>query len=1541
MKRLLSIMLVAAMLLTIPVMPVNAWSAEADGGVTDMEEICPCPCGQKLSQVDWQPWDPDAAQPPTGHYYLEDDYLQKRGAKTVIANNHIVLDLRGHTWTSKAATSMSEASYRMLNIEGYFYLMDTAGGGLVSPQLADIYGGAFLIKMNEFANPTFTMLSGTIRPTAGETNTVAAGLLYNVNGTFVMKGGCIADVHTTGAGGQGGAIRSAAGSVTRILGGTIMNCTTGNGGDGGAIFSDGGEVELSNCTITGCTAGRWGGAVSMAGGMLTVNNATLANNIAKCLNNNGGQNAYNGGGNIFLRSGAVATVTNSTIHNGYGTNYGGNIYTSGSTLTLKDSSVTDGVAKKMGANMHLYQSTVTIDGTTVSGDTGVDAGTLNLKNKTKVNLNNTGLRLVNAPTVNASELSTDAMVYVDATGTFTAAGANISNFRGAIRTVITDPNGTGALVAAKAASGQQGGYCPHCSTVATWSEYTGTPGAGHFYLTENRTGGISVTSSANMVLDLAGKTITGPAASRAVTVSAGTQMAFLDSVGGGTVQGGGSANYGGAVIFNNGTLRIFGGLFKYTPDTRVVQQGGVIYNNLTTRIVGGVFDGSGYNNTSTEAGIHDTTNAQGAGGVFYQSAGKRLIMEAGHMIGGTAYQGGTAFFAAGSNVNITAGTFTGGTAANDGGNLYFAGTSTSGTVTVSNISVTDGEATGNNGGNMFIGKATTNTFTNCYVSGGTSKNYGGNIIFGAGSNAVLKNSIVTVGKSANGGNIHIPGLSCSVTLEDSMITFGKATVYGGNVYFNHGINTVKGCEISFGNAKEGGNVYANAGNHASGSTNKTTFQKSGEKLPRLLGGKATDKGGNIAVYGDVVLTDAYINGGKATAGGNDIYLAAGAVRTKLTTGAGLVGSMTMMVDETLINAPVYGQPIANTVTTGTLSNATVMLEGDYGLPHLLANEGVLYVSGAATVDGEGSIAWYLDSSAALANCPADGYMKLYNNTEVTLSGDAHVDLNGTTATFSGSGRLYGMDSSGDGYDEPAGKAIITGSVSAPEETITYARNGYKYYAIKNGSEVVYHRVGMELINVTIRPTETDSGIYFQAAFGADQTMRGLIQEYGVAVSLAGVPTESMNGSLRSVFPVGTMVNDELKNGMLVRNIMKDTLNAAQNDTRGRDEIYAAAYVKLNNGAVLLSDDSTTTADDVDYSLYDVMTKLNGLIENEPESYRRYTNAMRDYYGWWKDNGMNTWSLNRMQPANYDDGVIDVLMIGSSFCTYYVEEMWHLAQAAGYELRVCNVYYSGCPLSKYYNDWVNKYADYQFYETTGPERTYHMGVKSLEWCLMQGDWDVISMQESSFNVKSSGSAAAHLTKTATYTEALFPYICEQFPNADFYFHQTWSYQVGYDRNGYAMTSAQQQANDQAENQEFALGLLEKFNAAPYDLGMGRIPTGEAWQIMRQEYNYDKLCARIKVKAQTANEFTDPDDDHEGDYYHDGDIGGGQYLNACVWLQTILQKIDPNFDIRTITSYTPSYSYSSNNVDVPVDIRFDPAQIREAAYKAVKTGWSQAN
>ena len=89
-------------------------------------------------------------------------------------------------------------------------------------------------------------------------------------------------------------------------------------------------------------------------------------------------------------------------------------------------------------------------------------------------------------------------------------------------------------------------------------------------------------------------------------------------------------------------------------------------------------------------------------------------------------------------------------------------------------------------------------------------------------------------------------------------------------------------------------------------------------------------------------------------------------------------------------------------------------------------------------------------------------------------------------------------------------------------------------------------------------------------------------------------------------------------------------------------------------------------------------------------------------------------------------------------------------------------------------------------------------------------------------------------------------------------------VGYKGGDYYVDAAEQ-AGYHERQRAYALGACAENKVA-------RIPSGDAWKIVR-DGGYDNLCARIAFG------------DGLGDNFHDGDIGGGQYLNACVWFETL--------------------------------------------------------
>ena len=118
-----------------------------------------------------------------------------------------------------------------------------------------------------------------------------------------------------GAGGAGG------------LGG--LQATSGSGGPsgnaaGGGLFNNNATAKLTNCTVSGNSAGHYGGGLDNYG-TATLTNCTVS-----------GNSAYRGGG---LLNYGTATLTNCTVSGNSAAGYGGglynaNFYGNGSTLTL-------------------------------------------------------------------------------------------------------------------------------------------------------------------------------------------------------------------------------------------------------------------------------------------------------------------------------------------------------------------------------------------------------------------------------------------------------------------------------------------------------------------------------------------------------------------------------------------------------------------------------------------------------------------------------------------------------------------------------------------------------------------------------------------------------------------------------------------------------------------------------------------------------------------------------------------------------------------------------------------------------------------------------------------------------------------------------------------------------------------------------------------------------------------------------------------------------------------------------------------------------
>lgn len=1468
-KRIFALFLAVAMLTSVMVAPAYA---EQGGSVTSLADACPCGCGKALEDVTWKPYTGTAS---TGHYYLAADLAQAT-EQTVISGESMVLDLRGNTITTSGRN-------RLFLVSGYLAVLDSVGGGRLSartPSTTGDYGGVVRVVDNETTGSTFELFSGTVTPSSASEKARYGGLVsVGSGGTFRMHDGMLLGGNAVGNG--GGIYVEESTAKAEILGGSIVGCYAS--ASGGSIYNNYGTVTMENCSVLNGKASANGGNIYCKGGSVSADNCVIASGVAS--SSTGGGN----GGNIANEGGTKITIQDSVIRDGFTSGYGGNLNLGYGTHKITNTQIYGGTSGKAGMNIAPTHKSanVTLDSCTVDGGVGQVLGTLTLKGTTTVSAKHGGLNLSAQAEKNttATGLTEGAEVYVSAVGK--SLTGSLTYIKPAYRAVLT-ANGT-AITCTQAADGVTAGYCPHCNAQVAWKAY-GTEGdATHTYLTADMADFAELSVTGELVIDLCGFDITAPG--RAFHVAESASLAVMDSVGAGVVTGSGVNGENGGIFTNAGTLKLYGGKYTYAAAEGVSPTGGgVVYNSGALYIYGSHLVASAFTTPS------DTTTW---GGAICMAPGTTvtLTMEGGRVIGGSATKGGGAYFDYNNQVTITGATFADGTSVSGGGNICCASTASTqalaannkGKLTMTAVSVIGGESTSQYAGNVHLDRWGGATITDCYLANGETAKYGGNLSFGACPGTFNVTNTILVGGSATdtGGNFYSGGSSVVAVLADCLLTNGQAKS-GGNMYLNNGAVTVKAGEISHGTTtNSGGNIHANTPNGV------TFIKNEAGEASRILKGTAGTYGGNLYIENTVAVTDAFINGGSATTMGPDVYVSN--ATTALSVGSSVTGDIYTDVGANLKVADEIGTKLDK--ITATALNAQLYV-GEVGV--VLHNE-TLYAGTTAIIDGNGNDTWYYNNAAAVAACDAGSYVKLFTDNALELTKDCFVDLNGHTVAVSGDYAFYGMDSSGDSYSEPAGSATGT---AAQTYDVTEAPNGKRYVAVSaEDGTVTYHCLGMQITGVTIRPAA--DGMYYNAKWSCDDTLKELVSAYGIVTSVDDMPDENFASdetNLWTELDKTSFESGKAQKGAVIAGILQtlgeldendNPITADKNNENGKKPVYAKAYITLG-------DKTYVSNDNIRLSLYQLMKALDKLIMEQPIQYRKYNQSARNFYEKWKDSGMGDWSLNKIPAPTEDDGVIDVLMVGHSFCYYYVEELYALAKAAGVNIRVCNLYRSSHKLVQYYENWQNGVSYYQFFEVsddTGGARVSTSSM-SLESALAKYEWDFISMQERTTETISEG-AEAHFESTQTYWEGLLDYLLEQFPDAQIGWHQTWTNQAGkYAKS--ATNTAEKQTSGAEIMELYSSMICDYYNEPAGEILIQRIPTGMAWQNCR-DAGYDNLCCRLGYDGNVSKVM------HGGDGSHDGDIGGGQYLNACVWFEVIT-------GISVLGNpYRPEYSTTSTLSD----------------------------
>lgn len=232
-------------------------------------------------------------------------------------------------------------------------------------------------------------------------------------------------------------------------------------------------------------------------------------------------------------------------------------------------------------------------------------------------------------------------------------------------------------------------------------------------------------------------------------------------------------------------------------------------------------------------------------------------------------------------------------------------------------------------------------------------------------------------------------------------------------------------------------------------------------------------------------------------------------------------------------------------------------------------------------------------------------------------------------------------------------------------------------------------------------------------------------------------------------------------------------------------------------------------------------------------------------------GVKHWS------TDIEMDTINVLLIGNSLSTTIPQELYYIATNAGYRVNIANIYYPGCKSWQHW-EWLNNDTpNYQYRHQSEMGDFIRRGdMSTSKNALEDMEWDYIVYQD--WFMPDDASTLEQLYECHQEDAYnMMQYLKTNYPNAKHFYYQHWAWAVG--RLGTETVEAQTE-------------MWERINTASTkfaeDNGFVLIPCGAAYQMARADERIgDTLC--------------------QDDKLHDDGPGGGQYLNGCVFFETIFK------------------------------------------------------
>lgn len=179
----------------------------------------------------------------------------------------------------------------------------------------------------------------------------------------------------------------------------------------------------------------------------------------------------------------------------------------------------------------------------------------------------------------------------------------------------------------------------------------------------------------------------------------------------------------------------------------------------------------------------------------------------------------------------------------------------------------------------------------------------------------------------------------------------------------------------------------------------------------------------------------------------------------------------------------------------------------------------------------------------------------------------------------------------------------------------------------------------------------------------------------------------------------------------------------------------------------------------------------------------------------------------------------VLSIGNSFSQDAHRWLYDVCKSAGKEIYNANLYYGGCSLCQHWDFYTNDREEYD-YEIKG-EPVRKIGLKEA---LSLEDWDIITYQQASHD-------SGIYDKYQPFLCDLHRVVKEACPDAKFYIHQTWAYEIDSPHGSFVLYNYDQQYMYEC--------LSDAYDKAAESIGVDVIPAGDVIQYLRdntKEFDY---------------------------------------------------------------------------------------------------------